>query len=181
MADRDPQAPNDAPRPSFAERLARAQLEGPWRFVAAAFLLGLAALPVIIGVPGLTDGLTLNSDFTALLPRSAPSVRDMDEIQLRAPLEAAPGDTLPVQVILVGDLEALDGPHLMADEDDLHRQRVAGRRFEGRAQLQLVIDGHALAEEDRDHDREDRERRCDPDHPVERGGFASHGRKDGML
>ncbi|MEQ8888931.1 MAG: MMPL family transporter, partial [Sandaracinaceae bacterium] len=83
MADRDPQAPNDAPRPSFAERLARAQLEGPWRFVAAAFLLGLAALPVIIGVPGLTDGLTLNSDFTALLPRSAPSVRDMDEIQER--------------------------------------------------------------------------------------------------
>ncbi|HBQ12043.1 MAG TPA: hypothetical protein DEF51_13145, partial [Myxococcales bacterium] len=58
----------------------------------------------------------------------------------------------------------------IADEDDLHRQRVAGRRFEGRAQLQLVIDGHALAEEDRDHDRKDRERRCDPDHPVERGG-----------
>lgn len=36
------------------------------------------------------------------------------QLQLRAPLEAAPGDTLPVQVILVGDLEALDGPHLMA-------------------------------------------------------------------
>ncbi|MCZ7683871.1 MAG: hypothetical protein M5U28_35945 [Sandaracinaceae bacterium] len=32
---------------------------------------------------GLTDGLTLNSDFTALLPETAPSVRDLDEIQRR--------------------------------------------------------------------------------------------------
>lgn len=85
MADRDPAEtpPPATPGRAWYERLARAQLDGPWRFVIGAFALGLAALPFILGVPGLTDGLTLNSDFTALLPRSAPSVRDLDEIQER--------------------------------------------------------------------------------------------------
>jgi hypothetical protein len=73
----------DRARPSVAERLARVQTERPWQITIACFLLGLAAIPLIVGVPGYTDGLTLNSDFTAMLPRTAPSVRDMDEIQER--------------------------------------------------------------------------------------------------
>ncbi len=68
---------------SFFRRLSILQNERPGRIVFVAFLLGLAALPLIVGFPGLTDGLTLNSDFTALLPRSAQSVRDLDEIRRR--------------------------------------------------------------------------------------------------
>lgn len=48
-----------------------------------ASLLAAGAVPVVGGFGGLTDGLTLNSDFTALLPETAPSVRDLDEIQRR--------------------------------------------------------------------------------------------------
>ena len=75
--------PEPPRRPNVAERLARIQLERPWQITIACFLLALASLPLIIGVPGYFDGLTLNSDFTAMLPRTAQSVRDMDEIQER--------------------------------------------------------------------------------------------------
>ena len=70
----------DAP---LLERLADAQHAHPWRFIGVAFALGLAAMPFIYGIPGFTDGLTLNSDFTAMLPESAQSVRDLAEIQER--------------------------------------------------------------------------------------------------
>lgn len=65
------------------ERLARFQLARPWAIIALAFLMGGAALPFILGAPGLTDGLTLNSDFTALLPEHSQSVRDLAQIQER--------------------------------------------------------------------------------------------------
>jgi predicted RND superfamily exporter protein len=67
----------------FPERLARVQHERPWPALAVGALVSLASLPFIIGVPGFVDGLTLNSDFTAMLPETAPSVRDLDEIQRR--------------------------------------------------------------------------------------------------
>src|SRR5690606_26079537 len=67
----------------FLERLAEAQHRGPYRFIAVAFVLAAGALPLMYGVPGISDGLTLNSDFTALLPESAQSVRDLAEIQER--------------------------------------------------------------------------------------------------
>lgn len=67
----------------FPERLARWQLRSAGKITAGSFLIGLMALPLIIGIPGVVDGLTLNSDFTAMLPRTAQSVRDMDEIQER--------------------------------------------------------------------------------------------------
>jgi len=67
----------------FLERLAEAQHRGPYRFIAVAFVLAAGALPLMYGVPGISDGLTLNSDFTAMLPESAQSVRDLEEIQER--------------------------------------------------------------------------------------------------
>lgn len=75
-----------APQPQRASRLealGRLQAQRPWVFILTASLLGAAAVPPITGLGGLTDGLTLNSDFTALLPETAPSVRDLDEIQRR--------------------------------------------------------------------------------------------------
>ena len=65
------------------EKLARWQLRSAGKITIGSFLIGSMALPLIIGVPGLVDGLTLNSDFTAMLPDSAQSVRDMHEIQER--------------------------------------------------------------------------------------------------
>lgn len=64
-------------------RLAAVQLALPLPIVLASFFAGLLSLPFILGVPPYTDGLTLNSDFTALLPEHAQSVRDLDEIQRR--------------------------------------------------------------------------------------------------
>ncbi len=69
--------------PSFLARLAGAQARRPWLFIAAGAALGAISVPPILGIGGFTDGLTLNSDFTALLPETAPSVRDLDEIQRR--------------------------------------------------------------------------------------------------
>ncbi|MGF1466987.1 MAG: RND family transporter [Sandaracinaceae bacterium] len=63
--------------------LAERQLRSPLAFVGIAFALGLAALPLILGWGGLTDGLTLNSDFRAMLPEHARSVRDIEEIEAR--------------------------------------------------------------------------------------------------
>jgi predicted RND superfamily exporter protein len=65
------------------ERLARHQLERPYTAIAVGVLLSIASLPLIVGVPGWTSGLTLNSELTALLPESSPSVRDLGEIQRR--------------------------------------------------------------------------------------------------
>ncbi|MBX3272557.1 MAG: MMPL family transporter [Sandaracinaceae bacterium] len=65
------------------ERLARSSLERPVRTVLVAALLALIGLGLVLGLPPISDGLTLNSDFTAMLPRSAQSVRDFDEISAR--------------------------------------------------------------------------------------------------
>lgn len=81
MAEADP--PARGARRGLSERLAAMQYERPWRVAIFGLLLGLASLPLILGVPGHIDGLTLNSDFTAMLPETAQSVRDLDEIQER--------------------------------------------------------------------------------------------------
>ncbi len=70
-------------RETIPERLGRLQVRRPWIFIAAAFALGLGAVPVFVGIPGYSEGLTLNSDFTAMLPDHAQSVRDMHVIQER--------------------------------------------------------------------------------------------------
>lgn len=71
------------PPRSFIERLTEAQHERPGIFIAVASLLAAASLALILGVPGVTDGLSLNSDFTATLPETARSVQDMEEIRER--------------------------------------------------------------------------------------------------
>ena len=58
------------------EKLARSQQARPWLWVVVMFALGTAALPW-------TVALRLNSDFQALLPESAQSVVDLDEIRAR--------------------------------------------------------------------------------------------------
>ncbi|MGE0790172.1 MAG: RND family transporter [Sandaracinaceae bacterium] len=70
-------------------RLAARQHAHPGRYIAAGVLLGALAIPIILGIPPISDGLTLNSDFTAMLPRTAQSVRDLDEIQARFGGQAA--------------------------------------------------------------------------------------------
>jgi uncharacterized protein len=57
-------------------RLAHAQHRAPWWFVLAAFLAAALAAPLV-------SRLEVNSDFQALLPESAASVRDLDEIRAR--------------------------------------------------------------------------------------------------
>lgn len=57
-------------------RLARAQSAHPWRFVGVAVLVAALAIPLV-------SQLELNSDFQAMLPESAQSVRDLDEIRER--------------------------------------------------------------------------------------------------
>lgn len=84
------------------EKLARWQMRSPWTAAVASFLLAVAALPVIIGVPGWIDGLSLNSDFTAMLPRTAQSVRDMDVIQARFG-----GQQALIVTIEAGDIDAV--------------------------------------------------------------------------
>ncbi|MFK7990365.1 MAG: RND family transporter [Sandaracinaceae bacterium] len=88
----------------FLSRLADTQHDKPWGFVLVSLLLGGLSLPLILGLGGLTDGLTLNSDFTALLPETAPSVIDMEEIQARF------GGQLPITMTVEAD-----------DEETLHR------------------------------------------------------------
>lgn len=60
----------------FFTRLARAQHERPIVWVIVAFALAALALPMVAR-------LELNSDFQAMLPEHAPSVRDLDEIRAR--------------------------------------------------------------------------------------------------
>src|SRR5262249_46886335 len=60
----------------FLQRLADLQHRYSARFIVAAFLVTLGMLPFI-------TRLKLNSDFTALLPQNAPSVRDLDRIKQR--------------------------------------------------------------------------------------------------
>lgn len=57
-------------------RLARGQIARPWAFVLVAFGLAFGALPLMWQ-------LEIDSDFQALLPESAASVRDLDEIRAR--------------------------------------------------------------------------------------------------
>ncbi|UJR81008.1 efflux RND transporter permease subunit [Sandaracinus amylolyticus] len=57
-------------------RVARAQHARPWGFVVVALLLSIGALPLVAQ-------LELDSDFQALLPEHAQSVRDLDEIRAR--------------------------------------------------------------------------------------------------
>jgi predicted RND superfamily exporter protein len=60
----------------IAERLADLQVTHPWRFVSVGVLVAILALPFVAR-------LSLNPDFQALLPESAQSVRDLDEIRER--------------------------------------------------------------------------------------------------
>jgi len=105
---------------TLVESLTRWQLERPGLIVGLAFALGAAAVPVIVGVPGVVDGLTLNSDFTALLPDSAQSVRDMDEIAERFGGQ----QSLTITVESESDLDAARrfaadlAPRLSAMEDE---------------------------------------------------------------
>jgi hypothetical protein len=68
----------------FLAALARAQVARPGGFIAVALLIAAISFPVIVGaLPGV-DGLTLESSFTALLPESAQSVQDLEEVQRRS-------------------------------------------------------------------------------------------------
>jgi predicted exporter len=60
----------------FLERVARAQHDGPWAWVLVAFALACAATLSV-------RNLELSSDFQAMLPEHAQSVRDLDEIRAR--------------------------------------------------------------------------------------------------
>ena len=60
----------------------RSQTGHPFGWILCSVALGLGALPLIIGV-GPVDGLTLNSDFSAVLPSTSQSVRDMQTLQER--------------------------------------------------------------------------------------------------
>ncbi len=60
----------------FWDKLGVQQSKRPWLYVAAAFLISAVSLPWVMQ-------LGLNSDFQALLPSSAQSVRDLDEIRER--------------------------------------------------------------------------------------------------
>lgn len=60
----------------LAETLARGQHQRPWLWLGVAFAVALAALPSALA-------LRLNSDFQAILPESARSVVDLDEIRAR--------------------------------------------------------------------------------------------------
>jgi hypothetical protein len=63
--------------------VARWQVRRPWPFVVAAMLSAVLSIPVIAGwLPGV-DGLSLESDFRAMLPESARSVRDFSRIEAR--------------------------------------------------------------------------------------------------
>src|SRR5512140_1268822 len=57
-------------------KLARLQHSRPWWFTAIAFALALLALPLLLR-------LRVNADLRAVLPDSAQSVRDLDEIRDR--------------------------------------------------------------------------------------------------
>ena len=57
-------------------RLAQIQAQRPWWFVAAALGVTLASLPFALQI-------SMNGDFTALLPEHKKSVQDLDEIQRR--------------------------------------------------------------------------------------------------
>ncbi len=105
------------------ERLIRWQLDRPYPIIAVSFLLGGLGLWLMIGVPGISDGLTLNSDFTALLPRTAQSVRDMDEIAARF------GGQAPLIVTIESD----------SDIDALRRfTRDLAPRIEAMEELKVV-------------------------------------------
>ena len=59
---------------SFAERLTDFQMRRPGAVVSVALALALGSLPLV-------GQLSLNGDFTALLPGHKPSVRDLEEIK----------------------------------------------------------------------------------------------------
>jgi predicted exporter len=78
------------------ETFARSQHARPWLWLVVSFGLGFAALPWV-------TSLRLNSDFQALLPENAQSVRDLDEI--RARFGGTSTLTLAVQVTEGGSIE----------------------------------------------------------------------------
>ncbi|MCA9606351.1 MAG: MMPL family transporter [Myxococcales bacterium] len=84
------------------EKLTRWQLERPSLWILVSAVLGLVSTALVVGVPGVTDGLTLNSDFTAMLPRTAQSVRDMDEIS-----ERFGGQQALIVTVQASDIEAV--------------------------------------------------------------------------
>lgn len=78
--------------PDLWSRLAKAQTSRPWWFVLGALVLALASLPLVAQ-------LGLDSDFTALLPEDAPSVRDLEIAEHRY------GGGASVALALAGDDE----------------------------------------------------------------------------
>ena len=64
------------PGSSLSERLTRLQTARPWPLILVSFALGIASLPLVAQ-------LSLNGDFTALLPEHKPSVLDLEEIRSR--------------------------------------------------------------------------------------------------
>jgi predicted RND superfamily exporter protein len=81
---------------SIADRLARSQHARPWAWLAISFLLAALAMPFVVR-------LRLDSDFQALLPETAQSVLDLDEI--RARFGGTATLTLAVQVTEGGSIE----------------------------------------------------------------------------
>lgn len=82
--------------------LARFQFEHPLKIVGVAFLLGLLSLPFVAQ-------LSLNGDFTALLPEHKSSVQDLEEIQRRFGRQATltlavEAETSTVARVIVSDL-----------------------------------------------------------------------------
>lgn len=121
MSDRAVSGERRKRRETLAERLGRAQVERPWLFIVVAFLLGFGAVPVFVGIPGVSEGLTLNSDFTAMLPDSAQSVRDLHAISER--FGGVQAMTLAIEA---GDTEKLHEftRALVADVRDMDELRV---------------------------------------------------------
>ena len=104
--------------------LARAQHRTPYRFLVAALLVALAALPLVMR-------LELNSDFTALLPETSRSVRDLDEIRSRF------GGTATL-ILAIHDTRGAEG----GDRDALRRlTRALAPELE-------TIEGHAISQID---------------------------------
>ena len=93
-----------------ADRLAHSQSQRPWLWLAISFAIGALALPWVLA-------LDLNSDFQAMLPESAPSVRDLDEIRQR--FGGTSTLTLAVQVEEGGSIEHA------REHDQLHRNPEA--------------------------------------------------------
>jgi len=104
---------------AFAGRLARSQAAHPWRYLAAAGLLTVAA-----GL--IAAGLRFDSSYEALLPKDAPEVRNIDDVR------EATGGTRQLVVAIGGedrDARLEFGRRLQAEIRKLDRVRCADLEF----------------------------------------------------